>query len=88
MLLEITQMEQRYEAALGVLRDRPVRERMAEAFGVSRQAVHMWLGDGMAAQAKEVVRLDYQSRRMAVETATLTRSPQSRRGCRGRPSRR
>ena len=43
MLLEITKMEQRYEAVLGVLRDGLSVSEVAEAFGVSRQAVHMWL---------------------------------------------
>lgn len=43
MLLEITKMEQRYEAVLGVLRDGLTVREVAEAFGVSRQAVHKWL---------------------------------------------
>ena len=43
MLLEITKMEQRYEAVLGVLRDGLSVSEVAVAFGVSRQAVHMWL---------------------------------------------
>jgi len=43
VLLEITKMEQRYEAVLGVLRDGLTVSEVAVAFGVSRQAVHKWL---------------------------------------------
>jgi len=43
VLLEITKMEQRYEAVLGVLRDGLTVREVADAFGVSRQAVHAWL---------------------------------------------
>ncbi|HUC13319.1 MAG TPA: IS481 family transposase [Acidimicrobiales bacterium] len=42
-MLEITKMEQRYEAVLGVLRDGLTVREVAEAFGVSRQVVHAWL---------------------------------------------
>jgi transposase len=43
VLLEITKVEHRYEAVLGVLRDGLTVREVAEAFGVSRQAVHKWL---------------------------------------------
>ena len=43
MLLEISKMEQRYEAVLGVIRDGRSVQEVADAFGVSRQSVHNWL---------------------------------------------
>src|SRR5580658_3999391 len=36
-------MEQRYDAVLGVLRDGFSVTEVAQKFGVSRQAVHLWL---------------------------------------------
>lgn len=54
MLLEISKMEQRYEAVLGVIRDGRTVQEVAEAFGVTRQSVHNWLrryenGGGLSA---------------------------------------
>ena len=43
MLLEISKMEQRYEAVLGVIRDGHSVQEVADAFGVTRQSVHNWL---------------------------------------------
>jgi transposase InsO family protein len=43
MLVELTMTEQRYRAVLEVQAGVPVTE-VAERFGVSRQAVHRWLG--------------------------------------------
>ena len=43
MLLEISKMEQRYEAVLGVIRDGRSVQEVADAFGVARQSVHNWL---------------------------------------------
>ncbi|MFG2044426.1 helix-turn-helix domain-containing protein [Dactylosporangium sp. NPDC048998] len=43
MLVELTMTEQRYRAVLEVEAGAPVTE-VAERFGVSRQAVHRWLG--------------------------------------------
>lgn len=43
MLVELTKMEQRYDAVMAVIRDGfPVSE-VAEKFGVSRQSVHAWM---------------------------------------------
>jgi transposase InsO family protein len=43
VLLEISKMEQRYEAVLGVVRDGRSVQEVADAFGVTRQSVHNWL---------------------------------------------
>ena len=43
MLVELSKMEQRYDAVLGVLRDGFSVSEVAEAYGVSRQSVHAWL---------------------------------------------
>lgn len=43
MLLEISKMEQRYEAVLGVVRDGRTVQEVADAFGATRQSVHNWL---------------------------------------------
>jgi transposase len=43
VLLEITKMEQRYEAVLGILRGGLAVREVDEAFSVSRQKVHAWL---------------------------------------------
>jgi transposase len=43
VLVEMTVTEQRYRAVLEVQAELPVTE-VAERFGVSRHAVHRWLG--------------------------------------------
>ena len=43
MLVELSKMEQRYDAVLGVIRDGLTVTEVAEAFGVSRQSIHAWL---------------------------------------------
>ena len=43
MLVELSKMEQRYDAVLGVIRDGYSVREVAEAYGVSRQSVHAWL---------------------------------------------
>lgn len=43
MLVELTKMEQRYDAVMGVQRDGLSVTEIAEMFGVSRQSVHNWL---------------------------------------------
>ena len=43
MLSEISKMEQRYEAVLGVVRDGRTVQEVADAFGVTRQSLHNWL---------------------------------------------
>ncbi|MBW3668528.1 MAG: IS481 family transposase [Actinobacteria bacterium] len=55
MLVELSKVEQRYEAVLAVQRDGLKVTEVAEAFGVSRQTVHSWLAryeaGGLAALA-------------------------------------
>lgn len=48
MLMELSKMEQRYEAVLGVIRDGLQVTEVAEAFGVGRQTVLRTLGAGPA----------------------------------------
>jgi transposase InsO family protein len=43
VLVELTKMEQRYDAVLGVIRDGYTVGEVAQAYGVSRQSVHSWL---------------------------------------------
>ena len=43
MLVELSVMEQRYHAVMEVVSGAPVTE-VARRYGVSRQAVHLWLG--------------------------------------------
>src|SRR5665213_3121765 len=41
--MELSKMEQRYDAVLGVIRDGFTVTEVARKFGVSRQTVHVWL---------------------------------------------
>ena len=43
MLVELSVVEQRYQAVLAVIRDGIAIVQVAHRFGVSRQAVHRWL---------------------------------------------
>jgi transposase len=43
VLVELSKMEQRYDAVLGVIRDGHSVTEVASAYGVSRQAVHAWM---------------------------------------------
>jgi len=43
MLVEVSVVEQRYQAVLAVIRDGASILQVAHRFGVSRQAVHRWL---------------------------------------------
>ena len=43
MLVELSKMEQRYDAVLGVIRDGFTVTEVAQKFGVTRQSVHSWL---------------------------------------------
>jgi transposase len=43
MLVELSVMEQRYHAVMEVISGAPVTE-VARRYGVTRQAVHLWLG--------------------------------------------
>jgi transposase-like protein len=48
MLVELSVVEQRYQAVLAVIRDEIAIVQVAHRFGVSRQAVHRWLRSGSA----------------------------------------
>jgi transposase len=43
VLVELTKVEQRYDAVLAVIRDGLQVREVAEKFGVSRQTVHVWM---------------------------------------------
>ena len=67
MLVELSKMEQRYDAVLGVIRDGYSVREVAEAFGVSRQSVHAWLAryenGGLPALAEGLTDLELPDRR-------------------------
>jgi transposase len=67
MLVELSVMEQRYHAVMEVISGAPVTE-VARRYGVSRQAVHDWLGryerDGLAGLADHSHRPRYQPRQL------------------------
>jgi transposase InsO family protein len=67
MLVELSVMEQRYHAVMEVVSGAPVTE-VARRYGVSRQAVHLWLGKyrkgGVAGLADHSRRPHYQPRQL------------------------
>src|SRR6266516_4878866 len=67
MLVELSVMEQRYHAVMEVVSGAPVSE-VARRYGVSRQAVHGWLGryerDGLAGLADHSHRPAHQPRQL------------------------
>jgi len=67
MLVELSVMEQRYHAVMEVVSGAPVTE-VARRYGVSRQAVHLWLGkygkEGVAGLADHSHRPRYQPRQL------------------------
>jgi transposase InsO family protein len=67
MLVELSVMEQRYHAVMEVVSGAPVTE-VARRYGVSRQAVHGWLGryesDGLTGLADHSHRPRYQPRQL------------------------
>jgi transposase InsO family protein len=67
MLVELSVMEQRYHAVMEVVSGAPVTE-VARRYGVSRQAVHGWLGryesEGLAGLADHSHRPLYQPRQL------------------------
>jgi transposase InsO family protein len=67
MLVELSVMEQRYHAVMEVVSGAPVTE-VARRYGVSRQAVHSWLGKyrkaGVAGLADHSHRPHYQPRQL------------------------
>jgi transposase InsO family protein len=74
MLVELSVMEQRYHAVMEVVSGAPVTE-VARRYGVSRQAVHLWLGkyhrDGLAGLADHSHRPHFQPRQLAADTEAL-----------------
>ena len=67
MLVELSVVEQRYHAVMEVVSGAPVTE-VARRYGVSRQAVHLWLGKyrkgGLAGLADHSHRPHYQPRQL------------------------
>ena len=67
MLVELSVMEQRYHAVMEVISGAPVTE-VARRYGVSRQAVHLWLGkyqkEGLAGLADHSHRPHFQPRQL------------------------
>jgi transposase InsO family protein len=74
MLVELSVMEQRYHAVMEVVSGAPVSE-VARRYGVSRQAVHGWLGryerEGLAGLADHSHRPAYQPRQLDAEIEAL-----------------
>jgi transposase len=74
MLVELSVVEQRYHAVMEVISGAPVTE-VARRYGVSRQAVHGWLGryerEGLAGLADHSHRPARQPRQLGAETEAL-----------------
>jgi transposase InsO family protein len=74
MLVELSVMEQRYHAVMEVVSGAPVTE-VARRYGVSRQAVHGWLGryerDGLTGLADHSHRPRYQPRQLDAQIEAL-----------------
>jgi transposase InsO family protein len=74
MLVELSVMEQRYHAVMEVVSGAPVSE-VARRYGVSRQAVHGWLGryerEGLAGLADHSHRPAYQPRQLDAQIEAL-----------------
>jgi transposase InsO family protein len=74
MLVELSVMEQRYHAVMEVISGAPVTE-VARRYGVSRQAVHGWLGryerDGLTGLADHSHRPAHQPRQLDAEIEAL-----------------
>jgi transposase InsO family protein len=74
MLVELSVMEQRYHAVMEVVSGAPVTE-VARRYGVTRQAVHLWLGkyqrDGLAGLADQSHRPHHQPRQLDADSEAL-----------------
>ncbi len=74
MLVELSVMEQRYHAVMEVVSGAPVSD-VARRYGVSRQAVHGWLGryerEGLAGLADHSHRPVHQPRQLGAEIEAL-----------------
>ena len=79
MLVELTKMEQRYDAVLGVIRDGYTVSEVAQAYGVSRQSIHSWLAryeaGGLPALAEQSHRPKTSPLQMAPRTEASTGYP-------------
>jgi transposase InsO family protein len=74
MLVELSVMEQRYHAVMEVISGAPVTE-VAVRYGVSRQAVHLWLGkyqkEGLAGLADHSHRPHFQPRQIHADVEAV-----------------
>jgi len=74
MLVELSVMEQRYHAVMEVVSGAPITE-VARRYGVSRQAVHGWLGryerEGLAGLADHSHRPHHQPRQLDAQIEAL-----------------
>src|SRR5260221_9742434 len=74
MFVELSVMEQRYHAVMEVISGAPVTE-VAGRYGVTRQAVHNWLGkynkEGLAGLADHSHRPHHQPKQLNAETEAL-----------------
>jgi transposase InsO family protein len=74
MLVELSVMEQRYHAVMEVVAGAPVTE-VARRYGVTRQAVHLWLGkyqkEGLAGLADHSHRPRFQPRQLNADIEAL-----------------
>jgi transposase InsO family protein len=74
MLVELSVMEQRYHAVMEVISGAPVTE-VARRYGVSRQAVHVWLGkyqrEGLAGLADHSHRPRFQPRQLRADVEAM-----------------
>ena len=74
MLVELSVMEQRYHAVMEVISGAPVTE-VARRYGVSRQAVHLWLGkyrrEGLTGLADHSHRPHFQPRQLSPDIEAM-----------------
>jgi transposase len=74
MLVELSVVEQRYHAVMEVISGAPITE-VAVRYGVSRQAVHLWLGkyqkEGLAGLADHSHRPHFQPRQIHADVEAL-----------------
>jgi transposase InsO family protein len=74
MLVELSVMEQRYHAVMEVISGAPVTE-VARRYGVTRQAVHLWLGkyqrEGLTGLADHSHRPRFQPRQLRADIEAM-----------------
>ena len=74
MLVELSVMEQRYHAIMEVISGAPVTE-VARRYGLTRQAVHLWLGkyqrEGLAGLADHSHRPRFQPRQLSADIEAM-----------------